>query len=60
MSKQITTEHLNIALNLAARRGFAARDIANVTVGDDGGVVVELPPDRDGLVCFVSNRSFGM
>ena len=61
MSNQtITTVHLNTALDLAAKHGFKARDIAALTVCQDGGVTIELPADKDGLVRFVSNRGFGM
>ena len=56
---QISTEHLNVALNLAQKRGFQAKDITSLTVGQSGGVTIELPTD-DGFAHFVSNRGLGM
>lgn len=58
-NREITTRHLNIALDLAAKRGFGAKDIQALTLGHDGGVVIELPPEN-GFARFVSNRSFGL
>lgn len=62
MPKQITTAHLNTALDLAVKRGLQAKDITSLDVSesDAGAVTIGLGVDKDGLARFVSNRGFGM
>jgi hypothetical protein len=62
MTKQITTAHLNTALDLAAKRGLRAADITSLDVSesDVGAVTIGLGVGKDGLARFVSNRGFGL
>jgi hypothetical protein len=59
--RQITTDHLNVALDLAAKCGLTAKDITSVDIADDGeGVTVGIGLADDGLARFVSSRGFGL
>jgi hypothetical protein len=61
MTKQITTRHLNVALDLAARHSLQAKDITSLVVSENGNAVtVGLGVDKDGLARFVSNQGFGL
>lgn len=58
---KITVKHLNIALDLAAKRGAKAQDITSLAVSATGeAVTIGLGLDKDGLARFVSNHGFGL
>ena len=58
---KITVKHLNIALDLAAKRGAKAQDITSLAVSENGeAVTIGLGLDKDGLARFVSNHGFGL
>ena len=58
---KITVKHLNIALDLAAKKGAKAKDITSLAVSENGeAVTIGLGLDKDGLARFVSNHGFGL